>query len=562
MMKPEPDRAILSVSTKFACQFAAAVLLSCASEKIIAQESASPQPMLVRTYPGGFCPLPVITSIASTQGLTVNWTGFGGPYQLEQSPVIGGTNWTPVGAPTTATSLTVTNAANSSFFRVQGQTPKFAGVRTCQLCHDDSYDVWSHTAHAGALDTLKSMGSQTDQSCLPCHTMGFGTPNESMGKMSMDNSMQVECENCHGPAADHAAHPLDESKRPPAPESALLCGGCHTTTPGGGPQKPSYDEWKTSKHATVVPAVAQLIRTTGDSAMLACGPCHSGAVRRTLEDGNPLPAVEDAASLGISCAVCHDPMTASTNQFQSFQLRSPMSSMQPFSYDNSTNNTFDAQYDDTLNICARCHNMRGATWQDTSRPPHHSPQYNILIGKGGFEEATNAPPQSEHGYIDIQCAQCHMHPTTVTSPTPENPNYTGHTFEPRMDACEVCHITETAATAVMASTQTNLKQRIAVVKGLLDRWATTKASAALRGKYGSLAWEYSVVGELSDPTQSLPGPTDREQADVPDGIKQARFNLYLVQHDGSFGVHNANYSKYLLQVAQDMVTAELGKTGL
>ena len=36
---------------------------------------------------------------------------------------------------------------------------------------------------------------------------------------------------------------------------------------------------------------------------------------------------------------------------------------------------------------------------------------------------------------------------------------------------------------------------------------------------------------------SLRGPTSAEQAAVPDAIKQARFNLYLVQHDASFGVH-------------------------
>ena len=42
-------------------------------------------------------------------------------------------------------------------------------------------------------------------------------------------------------------------------------------------------------------------------------------------------------------------------------------------------------------------------------------------------------------------------------------------------------------------------------------------------------------------------------------FKDARFNLYLIEHDASKGVHNAPYARYLLSVAQDKVNAELRK---
>ena len=42
-----------------------------------------------------------------------------------------------------------------------------------------------------------------------------------------------------------------------------------------------------------------------------------------------------------------------------------------------------------------------------------------------------------------------------------------------------------------------------------------------------------------------------------DEIKQARFNLYLVEHDGSYGGHNAAYAYSLLQVADAKVRAWL-----
>jgi hypothetical protein len=49
------------------------------------------------------------------------------------------------------------------------------------------------------------------------------------------------------------------------------------------------------------------------------------------------------------------------------------------------------------------------------------------------------------------------------------------------------------------------------------------------------------------------------QAQIPLAIREARYNLYLVEHDGSHGIHNAPYARYLLEVAQRKVNAELAK---
>ena len=74
---------------------------------------------------------------------------------------------------------------------------------------------------------------------------------------------------------------------------------------------------------------------------------------------------------------------------------------------------------------------------------------------------------------------------------------------------------------------------------------------ALRSAYGALAWEYTTPGQISNPSgdAGVSGPSSAEQASIPDAVKQARFNLYLVEHDGSHGVHNAKYARYLLDVA-------------
>ena len=55
-----------------------------------------------------------------------------------------------------------------------------------------------------------------------------------------------------------------------------------------------------------------------------------------------------------------------------------------------------------------------------------------------------------------------------------------------------------------------------------------------------------------------PGPTRAEQALIPVNIQKARFNLYLVFYDGSFGVHNGPYAVTLLDTAQTWVQGALG----
>ena len=66
-------------------------------------------------------------------------------------------------------------------------------------------------------------------------------------------------------------------------------------------------------------------------------------------------------------------------------------------------------------------------------------------------------------------------------------------------------------------------------------------------QYGALAWEYTVPGELSTGTA---GPSSSQQALIPDNIKRARFNLYIVNNDGSHGTHNALHALALLDAAR------------
>jgi hypothetical protein len=312
--------------------------------------------------------------------------------------------------------------------------------------------------------------------------------------------------------------------------------------------------------------VTRALIQQGEPRMLACGACHSGAVREalleTLEQPKaPLPNRVDAGYFGVTCAVCHDPHSNMANppKLPNPQLRNPVFSTDNFSYSTGTNTTFAAQYNPNIQLCGQCHNMRGARWQDTSRPPHHSPQYNMLIGKGAFD--LGKPTMAAHGFIENQCVRCHTHPHPAETPSEETPNYTGHAFEVRFENCTECHLTLTAVEHATERTQQTIKTQIEGVRALLEQWATQKAPADLQSKYGRYAWEYTTAGQLSNPNgdPGIKGPASADQASVPDAIKQARMNLYLVEHDGSFGVHNGAYARYLLRVATTNVTTELNK---
>ena len=53
------------------------------------------------------------------------------------------------------------------------------------------------------------------------------------------------------------------------------------------------------------------------------------------------------------------------------------------------------------------------------------------------------------------------------------------------------------------------------------------------------------------------GPNAAGQALIPDNIKKARFDLYLVVNDGSLGTHNWIFALNLLSASESLIFQEL-----
>jgi hypothetical protein len=485
------------------------------------------------TVPGGMPGTPLITGVnVSSNSATVTWDGPSGYYQLFQNLSLTQTNWQPVGGRTNLSRRQVVPGVSSNaLFRVSGPAPHYAGWQNCIECHQPVYDTVSQTPHAQAFAALQQYNQQTNATCLVCHTVGYGVPTGFTSAAATPQLEGVQCENCHGVAGNHAANPDDPTVRPRVEVVATVCGGCHV---------PTYNQWQISAHSGVV----QDFNPTNN--IDSCGRCHSATVRESLLEGQPLPYGD--ANVPIGCATCHDSHEQGGNPAQ---LLNPTFSTN--NYFITTSASFASQYDPGINICGQCHNHRGAAWTSTSRSPHHSPQYNILLGNVG--ELASGPSQYDPAahalFITNQCVGCHMQKGAPQDQF--HPALHGHTFT--VDTYALCQQCHPSPAQLVDFTQSAISNQVQQVKASLDLWAQTKAPPDLYAKYGTRAWEYTTPGDLSP---GGPGPSSSEQALIPANIQKARFNLYLVFYDGSFGVHNGPYAVTLLDTAQTWVQGALG----
>lgn len=410
-----------------------------------------------------------------------------------------------------------------------GLTGKYIGSERCALCHNNMHADWSQTLHARALESLEAINQDKNPNCIGCHVVGYGEPGGFVDRATTNDLAGVGCEACHGPARDHAENVADATLRPKIDLSAEVCGTCHT-----GSHHPNYDDWLTAGHAQVTEAPAEDFEL-GEQ-LNNCGKCHSGYFfyygilqAETVAD-DALAGVPREEQVAVTCAICHDPHARTGNATtpedgRDYQLRFPeVKSPTP-------TNTIDATTNASrFNLCGQCHHDRGRTWQDTSRPPHHSNQANIYAGEMPMPDEEDTPlvlsRVSVHSFATEQCATCHMYRQDFQDE--QAPAISGHTFDVNTLSCATsgCHPSSDQALAVKETLQAEIQARADDIVARLGDPAT---------------WEYKSEG----------GPED--QSTISDEIKKVRFLYYYAINDGSLGIHNPAYVRDLLITAQDIL---------
>jgi Cytochrome c554 and c-prime len=88
----------------------------------------------------------------------------------------------------------------------------FIGSEKCEVCHEQSYDVWKKSGHAKGWETLEKtpIPRNHDPECISCHVIGWHPTKHFPYKGGFTSSAEtphlenVGCESCHGPGGAHA----------------------------------------------------------------------------------------------------------------------------------------------------------------------------------------------------------------------------------------------------------------------------------------------------------------------------------------------------------------------
>ncbi len=304
----------------------------------------------------------------------------------------------------------------------------------CKQCHPQKVDEWSKTGHADIFsdevdnkrDGPNSVKTHYSESCVRCHTTGWFAPPVGVGSggfvdaktkanwtfptqdkidgawekknpsnwetapAAVKNMANIQCEECHGPAADHV---LKGSPIMVSSQDEGVCNVCHN----GGGHHVKGTMLQNAKHAS------------GTSFEEASGPTHQACARCHSGDGYVSFLKDPKNQAGwaneyqtVVCATCHDPH----DEKYPYQLRIAGKPVEI---------TFDAKDVGLSATCYECHNARTAP-ADAAKSsfPHYSSVAEFISNTGGVDYGQKIP-NSPHG--DLVGAAPIPNPAFAKDPT-------------------------------------------------------------------------------------------------------------------------------------------------
>lgn len=453
------------------------------------------------------------------------------------------------------------------------ETPN-ASIPSCanSCCHESSdqehlnvVSSWLQTKHANKLQAhlQGEYGTEYDESCLACHTLGFrdgamnggfddiaaalgydlaqitalvheagttGVDNWPLLPAELQRHASVQCESCHGPGSQHLGFILE-------PDAGIAgvnlgtshCAQCHDT--GGDDYGRRYRQWENSAHPL----------TTQSSATVAgnntCRACHTGEgfVYGNVR-GESIPQMANSDYHGATCSTCHSPHGSEYPNDLRVSERVTLPSGDV--YQNAGKGA----------LCMSCHNSRSADAEATAlnsfRGAHYGPQGEMLLGTGMATFGLPVIGNSAHSTIvNDTCVACHGAPSDSDfvgghtfamrhSPNPADPSQDIINAE---NACASCHsgLTDTYDYLARGDYDGDGQRKgiQSEVRGLLELLQP-----------GLLALPGTSLGADGSISTNAGG-----FAQYTDDQKRALYNYNLVAKDGSLGVHNTSFAIQALQ---------------
>ena len=467
----------------------------------------------------------------------------------------------------------------------------YVGTKDCEFCHNGSLmtDVttgYQSTAHANAFNALNSVFF-VNQNCLQCHTTGFDkTPSAANGgfddiahelgwvislplsyqalPVTLQTVANVGCESCHGPGSIHTgSFSFDTS----------VCAQCHDNAPFN----PEYTQWLNSPHAnSVSPAGINL----AGAGFTSCRACHwSVNIVYTNMQGKGFMPLITSQEAPVNCIACHDPH----NGTNPYSLRV---------YDNVAvaGGVFTMTNAGEGAICMKCHTDQIADPNiiansgkqieifETTAEVFAQGQGFTSAGAGAYAASiTESSYHAGSGNIANLCVTCHM----AQTPAPGQPGYntTGeHTFmmtdadgNDHVAVCNTCHAGSIAVSGFdtvdplypdanwdghPASVTEGVQDQVHGLLSVLACAITTSANQTCTVNTtdvngNPVSWTITIPATRMTTTSyvSLTGTTFALWPSATTQERDAVYNWYLVNNEGSYGIHNTAFDVILLQKA-------------
>lgn len=375
----------------------------------------------------------------------------------------------------------------------------------------------------------------------------------------------VWCSACHGPGR---ILPPQFKWEYGAKFQSGVCAQCHDVVddPDANHTSPEVAEWRLAKMSRF----ARNLEPSDPALRAGCASCHSaqGFVEWMRHDTRSAP--DRITVTSIACTTCHDPHSGENP-----------SALRVLDVVAGGVGGADATGLGKGAVCASCHRS-GQVPGDTRGAAPHSPQADVLLGRGARLVRAFAGSPGPHARLAESCVECHM------ARPPEGDalfmRAGGHTFAIRdattpqgtpysAAACARCHEGAVPASLgagrdldgdgqpgelaaevgrAIAAARTSLRARIAAA-GTRDGCTPARVAADFVDHDARLVLVDAQGAFLGDcDSDRAPGESEtwRTTADLPGPLGELAYDVAFVERDGSYGHHNPPFVADVLRVVR------------